>query len=178
MARTPNITVYSDSGRSYVCPDVELKKPERGFIYMPTRGFSDSLTVFDDRAECIGWISSRTLGYESVRDWMDDHPDWQDIEEKIEEAREVAKARRSYRKKDLVNVRLKTVAALLSGKRLHLVSRGRDFYLGSSKVDRRDPFWYEHSGGRTYKHTPEEVFDYLLPHVGIQAFEDAEVFSA
>jgi hypothetical protein len=177
MARKPHITVYSDSGRSYACPDVDLKTPEPGYIYMPTRGFSDSLTVFDSGGRCVGWIGARTLGYESVRDWMDDHQ-WQDVEDEVEAAQKVVATRRSYRKKDLENVRLKTIAALLQGKRLHLFAHGRDFYLGSSKVDRPDPFWYEHPGGRTYKRTPEEVFDYLLPHVGIKAFEDAEVFNA
>jgi hypothetical protein len=57
---------------------------------------------------------------------------------------------------------------LLLGKRLEVEGpAGRVFYLGTSRENRRDPFWLEHSGGRTYYERHEEPVERLLPHVGI-----------
>ncbi len=49
-------------------------------------------------------------------------------------------------------------------------------YMGSSSENRRDPFWYEHPGGRTYKETPQEVVEKVLPHVGFERLDKAKVY--
>lgn len=80
MLRESSITVYSQSGRSYVCPDKELKSDKSGYVYMPTRGFPGSLTVFNEKGRCVGWMDTRTLGYKDVKAWMKDNPDWEEID--------------------------------------------------------------------------------------------------
>jgi hypothetical protein len=66
---------------------------------------------------------------------------------------------------------------LMRGKRLEVEgkTRGLVFYLGSSSANRRDPFWLEHPGGRTYYERPEHAVEKLLPHVGTEAIERAKV---
>ena len=70
-------------------------------------------------------------------------------------------ARRSAASKTRERVRLQAIVDLLS----------------ESKVNRRDPYWVEHRGGRTYFVTAEEAVDYVLPHVGVKALEDREIFA-
>ena len=71
---------------------------------------------------------------------------------------------------------LQTAGKLMMGKRLEIEGpAGRVFYMGSSTVNRRDPFWLEHSGGRIYKERPEELVEWLLPHVGSEALLKAKV---
>lgn len=73
----------------------------------------------------------------------------------------------------------RTVLHLIQGKRLEVDGPGRlVLYMGSvpSHIPRRDPYWYEHPGGRTYKESPEEVVRVVLPHVGYKALENAKVY--
>ena len=88
-------------------------------------------------------------------------------------------ARRSAVSKTRERVRLQAIVDLLSGRRLYVEGpTGREHvYLGESKVNRRDPYWVEHRGGRTYFVTAEEAVDYVLPHVGVKALEDREIFA-
>jgi hypothetical protein len=66
---------------------------------------------------------------------------------------------------------------LMTGKRLEVNGKTprEVFYLGSSTENRRDPFWLEHSGGRTYAERPEPLLEKILPHVGTEAIEKAKI---
>ena len=67
---------------------------------------------------------------------------------------------------------------LIIGKRLEVHGKaGLVIYLGSSKQDRPDPYWYEHPGGRTYKREAKEVVKAVLPHVGSEALLKAKSYS-
>ena len=67
---------------------------------------------------------------------------------------------------------------LIMGRRLEIQGPGKlVLYVGQSLVLRDDPYWYEHPGGRTYKRTPREVLEAILPHVGTDALERAKVHS-
>jgi hypothetical protein len=74
--RDRGFTVYTEKGLSYYCPDRELKRVPAGALLVPTRGFSANLSVFTKSHRCIGWIDTRSLGYENVKAWMKDHPEW------------------------------------------------------------------------------------------------------
>lgn len=68
----------------------------------------------------------------------------------------------------------RTAVLLLNGKRLEVRGKaGLIIYLGRATVNRSNPFWYEHPGGRTYKETPEEIIRAVIPHVGFAAIEKA-----
>jgi hypothetical protein len=60
---------YTANGQIFV-PDFEILEDDPSYIYVPLRGYSASLAVFDIKDKCIGWVNSRTLGYESAKDWM------------------------------------------------------------------------------------------------------------
>lgn len=69
---------------------------------------------------------------------------------------------------------LLAVVHLLQGKRLEVQGKaGFIVYMGSTNCGRRDGFYYEHPGGRTYKETPEEIVRAILPHVGVAAIANA-----
>jgi len=70
----------------------------------------------------------------------------------------------------------RAVVHLLQGRRLEVQRGPLTLYMGSSSENRRDPFWYEHPGGRTYKETPLEVVMKVLPHVGFERLEKAKVY--
>jgi hypothetical protein len=83
-------------------------------------------------------------------------------------------AKQVRRETDVV---LRAIAAVVTGKRLEVNGKaGVVFYLGSTTADRRDPFWYGHTGGRTYKKTAEECVRAILPHVGVDAIDRAKVW--
>lgn len=72
------------------------------------------------------------------------------------------------------------VVRLIQGKRLEVQGPGSlVVYMGSvpSHINRRDPYWYEHPGGRTYKEEPLQVVRAVLPHVGYRAIEEAKVYN-
>lgn len=74
------------------------------------------------------------------------------------------------------DVKLRAVSRLLQGKRLEVEGKGGlVLYMGSTNEPRRDQFWYEHPGGRTYKNTPEEIVDVVIRHVGLDAVDRAKV---
>lgn len=54
---------------SYMMPDIEIKEDKPEYVYMLMRGHSASLLVLDIDDEPIGWIDTRTLGYESAKEW-------------------------------------------------------------------------------------------------------------
>ena len=67
---------------------------------------------------------------------------------------------------------------LLLGRRLE-VSDPAGFIVYMGSVDgsnpRRDPFWYEHTGGRTYKEEAEQIARAVLRKVGLGPLEKAKV---
>jgi hypothetical protein len=90
--------------------------------------------------------------------------------------RRYGRARKRGREFDVVQ---RAATQLIMGKRLEVHGKaGLIFYMGSSKVDRRDPYWYEGPGGRTYKERPEEVVRAILPHVGFDAIDHAQVYAS
>jgi hypothetical protein len=70
---------------------------------------------------------------------------------------------------------------LMTGKRLEVrAPGGRVIYMGESKMGGpggSGHYYYEHTGGRTYKETPEVVLAAVLPRVGIDAIEQAVRYS-
>ena len=79
------------------------------------------------------------------------------------------------------DVILRASVKLITGKRLEVQGPGHlVIYMGQSPlhIARRDPFWYEHPGGRTYKETAEEVVRAVLPHVGAAAIDRAKVYES
>ena len=60
---------WTKEGRVFV-PDVRIKVDKPEYVYHPLRGYSGSLAVFDIDDRCIGWIDTRTLGYENAKAWM------------------------------------------------------------------------------------------------------------
>ena len=52
-------------------PDTKITEDKPEYNYAPLRGFGYILAVFDLDDKCIGWIESSTLGYDSVKDWME-----------------------------------------------------------------------------------------------------------
>lgn len=52
-------------------PDIQITRDKFEYNYVPLRGYSACLAVFDIDDKCIGWIDTRTLGYENVKEWMD-----------------------------------------------------------------------------------------------------------
>ena len=81
------------------------------------------------------------------------------------------------RAKDAVSI---AGVQLMMGKRLEINGRTprEVFYLGSSTENRRDPFWLEHPGGRTYAERPEPLVEKVLAHVGTEAVERAKIHSS
>jgi hypothetical protein len=72
-----------------------------------------------------------------------------------------------------------TAVKLIMGKRLELEVPGRPImYAGSSREERRDPYWVEHPGGRIYYTTPEEAASYLKRHLGDVALFKAKVYDS
>ena len=56
--------------RSYQVPDVTITVDDPTYIYVPARGYSSRLIVFDINDNAIGTIDTRTLGHENVKAWM------------------------------------------------------------------------------------------------------------
>lgn len=76
MSRIGNVngdrtyTEYTGDAPVFV-PDVEIKQDDPSYVYAAQRGYSGTLAVFNLEDECIGWIDTRTLGFETARAWMD-----------------------------------------------------------------------------------------------------------
>jgi len=51
-------------------PENRIAIDKSEYVYVPLRGFSAILAVFDINDSCIGWIDTRTLGHESAIEWM------------------------------------------------------------------------------------------------------------
>lgn len=69
------MTVYSaylEDGTLVMAPDTEILSPKDNYQYRPSCGFAYSLLVFDAN-QCIGWISTHTLGYSDVMQWKKAH---------------------------------------------------------------------------------------------------------
>lgn len=67
--------MYDDAYTQNGCisiPDREITKDLKGYIYVPLKGYSKTLAVFDEDDVCIGWILAETLGYSSANAWMKD----------------------------------------------------------------------------------------------------------
>jgi hypothetical protein len=48
--------------KSIFLPDIEIKEDKPEYVYVPLRGDSASLAVFNLDDRCIGWINSSNLG--------------------------------------------------------------------------------------------------------------------
>ncbi len=68
------------------------------------------------------------------------------------------------------------VVRLIEGLRLECSVPGRPtLVLGRSDVGRRDPYFCEHPGGRTYHEDPREAAAFVVAHLGVQALEEARI---
>ncbi len=64
-----NGTIAHTLYRSIFIPEVEVTHPQEWYKYEALRGSSQTLAVFNSGI-CIGWIKVETLGYPSVKDWL------------------------------------------------------------------------------------------------------------
>ena len=77
MARTKGEYAWTPHRKIFV-PDVEITEVDPHHVYVPLRGYSASLAVFDPTIagwpspehKCIGWINTETLGYDNVKAFM------------------------------------------------------------------------------------------------------------
>jgi hypothetical protein len=69
-ARTTRGTQISTLHGSYYMPEKEITKDHETYIYVPMRGYMSQLAVIDRFNHVIGWIDTRTLGYETAKAWM------------------------------------------------------------------------------------------------------------
>ena len=67
--RKEGTTAYT-LNREIFIPEHEIKKDSSSYIYVPLRGYSAMLAVYDINDRVIGWIDTRTLGYENVGAWI------------------------------------------------------------------------------------------------------------
>ena len=51
-------------------PEVEIPADDPTYVYVPLRGHGYVLAVFNLADECIGFIRSSTLGYDSAKAWI------------------------------------------------------------------------------------------------------------
>lgn len=51
-------------------PHVKIGVDDPTYVYVPCRGYSATMAVFDTEDKCVGWIHIHTLGYNSVDEWM------------------------------------------------------------------------------------------------------------
>ena len=51
-------------------PEVEIDTDDPTYVYVPLRWHGYVLAVFNIADECIGFIRSSTLGYDSVKAWI------------------------------------------------------------------------------------------------------------
>lgn len=49
---------------------VEVTQDRPEYVYVPLRGYCAILAVFDLNDRCIGWINTRTLGYNTAQEWI------------------------------------------------------------------------------------------------------------
>lgn len=52
-------------------PDVEIEEDDGSYTFSAVRGYSASLAVFGIDDQCVGWIDTRTLGFETARTYLD-----------------------------------------------------------------------------------------------------------
>ena len=62
-------TVYTATGSLWM-PENKITEVVPGHTYEPLRGYGSVMAVLDADGTCIGWILSETLGYPTVKDWM------------------------------------------------------------------------------------------------------------
>lgn len=65
------------AGHSFTLPDQKITIVDPTHVYEPMRGTSASLAVFTDSSleTCIGWIDTRTLGFDTAKDWIAAQPE-------------------------------------------------------------------------------------------------------
>lgn len=51
-------------------PEVKITEDDPTAVYVPLRGCSGSLAVFNLEDVCIGWLPIEVLGFPSVKEWM------------------------------------------------------------------------------------------------------------
>jgi hypothetical protein len=56
--------------KTIIIPDIEIKSIQTNHKYVPLRGHGYVMAVYDNHKNCIGWVDVKTLGYETVKDWM------------------------------------------------------------------------------------------------------------
>ena len=59
--------------RTISIPDIEITQDDSTYVYHPCRGYSATMAVENIDGEIIGWIDSRTLGFNYVEDYMKHH---------------------------------------------------------------------------------------------------------
>jgi len=70
----PAATIAHLADRSIMLPETKVTHADPSHVYEPMRGFGAHLAVFDADGRPIGYIDTRTLGYETARDWLAANP--------------------------------------------------------------------------------------------------------
>ncbi len=63
-------TIAHLADRSVMLPELKITTVDPTHRYEPMRGFAAHLAVFSADGAPIGYIDTRTLGYETARAWM------------------------------------------------------------------------------------------------------------
>jgi hypothetical protein len=62
--------VYTKDGEIFL-PENKIEKPEPSYQYEALRGRGLHLAVYCHvKASYVGWIDTRTLGFETAKDWL------------------------------------------------------------------------------------------------------------
>ena len=63
--------MWRPNGERVFVPSVQITQDKPEYNYEPVRGYSGLLIVWDINDKVIGWIDTRTLGYENAKAWME-----------------------------------------------------------------------------------------------------------
>lgn len=64
------LRVHTLHQHDLLMPNNEILHDDPSYVFVPLRGLCSILAVFDNDDKLIGWINTRSIGYESAGAWM------------------------------------------------------------------------------------------------------------
>lgn len=64
------LRVHTQNHHDILMPDVEVFVKDPTHVYVPLQGWCSLLMVYNAQDNLVGWINTRTLGYETAGEWM------------------------------------------------------------------------------------------------------------
>lgn len=58
------------ANRQIFIPENKVEQVDPTHTYEALRGYSTHLAVMDSSGKCIGYIDTRTLGYDNAKEWL------------------------------------------------------------------------------------------------------------